>query len=194
MIFKAKDTEGYEHGCLMAPVPDEVYEKIKYISTKIHTEDLMLDQENTIHGIESHPHITIMYGIDTAERAVFILRKLFTRPLRINITKDIEYFDNDDNTVAYLKIKSKDLEDLNKKCRQQFPFDSKHDEYIPHLTLAYLKPGKRIKVNIEPMEYETRYIILNNPDNSNISIYLDSKEQIYIKSNIIEKVLKEARI
>ena len=128
--------ESYSHGCLMAPVPEIIYEEIKEISRSIPIEDLALEQNNTIHGIESRPHITIMYGTD-GDNSYELIKNIFKKPLRIKLTNIIEYFDND-ASVAHIKIDSPDLIELNKKLTEIFPFKNpKYSVYKPHMTLAY---------------------------------------------------------
>jgi hypothetical protein len=179
LAFQILAAAGYSHGCLMAPVPEIVYEEIKEISTSIPLQDLVIGQENTIHGIESRPHITIMYGIDDVDAAEKI-KNIFKKPMKIKLTKRINYFDNDDASVAYVEVESKDLVDMNKKLAKMFPFkNKKYDEYIPHMAIAYLKPGKRINVKFKPIEFEISYTVLSTKENEIKNICL-SKELISV--------------
>jgi 2'-5' RNA ligase len=182
----------YSQGCLMAPVPEDVYEKIKEVSQDIPLNILQIDKENTIHGIESRPHITIMYGVGDDNNAIEKIKNIFSKPIKIKITNKIDYFDNED-TVAYFKIESDDLMKMNASLQKVFPFKSDYDKYIPHMCIAYLKPGKRIDIDFEPIEFEVNHVVLSKKSGEMLNIYLHGKDSVKIIANEILalKQLKE---
>jgi hypothetical protein len=92
------------------------------------------------YGFESEPHITVLYGIHEQEPNI-VKESINLNPVEYEIT-GLSLFENDDYDVLKCSIKSKDLKKLNKECCDSLEYTNDYPDYIPHLTVAYLLPGR----------------------------------------------------
>lgn len=94
-------------------------------------------------GRETEAHVTVRYGLSD-EKPSKELRKALSGfgPVKAKFGKT-SLFENDDADVVKLDIKSPDLQRLNKLIAKtvETPGNT-HPDYIPHATVAYVKPGK----------------------------------------------------
>jgi 2'-5' RNA ligase len=157
-----KDAQ-YSKGCLMIPVPKEVRDYVlKEIAPNIPFQDLNTEQNETLFGIEPETHITLLYGPEGDVKPA--LAKHFTKPITIKTTGKIGYFDNEDASVAYLAVESPDLAELHYKLRDELPNNQREGDYVPHITIAYLKPGSRLDSDkVKEFEWEVSKILCGNP-------------------------------
>lgn len=92
--------------------------------------------------IEKDVHVTIMFGITSANKRM-ILKTLSNRK-KFNIKVDgLEVFENKeyDYDVVVIRVSGQDLMNLRKDM-EKFPHITTHNEYKPHITLAYVKGGR----------------------------------------------------
>lgn len=117
------------------------------------------------HGIETEPHITILYGLHVQQFKP-LKDKLDFSPVKFKI-KDISLFENEKYDVLKLGIESKDLHSLNKQTVQNFDHTNKFPDYKPHSTIAYLMPGtghyyKKLKNELVGKSFESNKFIFSN--------------------------------
>lgn len=185
-------TADYEHGCIYAPVPEELSRIcLKEIAPKIDPKDLY-SQEETLNGIETETHCTVLYGIDPTPQNIETIKKHFTQPIKMRSDNKVTYFDND-NSVVKIAVFSEDLTKLHTVLKEELENKDTHPEYQPHITIAYVQPGYRLDDDkVEPMEWEITKLILSNPDGSTQDIYLEEFEPIKEAVEVIGSVLKSA--
>lgn len=89
----------------------------------------------------SAPHVTVKYGLHTTD--VEKVRKVLANepPVTVTLGKT-SLFSNDDADVLKIDVDSPDLHRLNAKIAKALETTDTHPEYKPHVTIAYLKPGK----------------------------------------------------
>lgn len=100
------------------------------------------DSELADDGREAEAHITVKYGLDDEKPSRELRRALAEfGPVKAKFGKT-SLFQNDDADVVKLDINSPDLHRLNKLIAKtvETPGNT-HPTYIPHATLAYVKPG-----------------------------------------------------
>ncbi len=124
-----------EFSCITAPFPWEIAEKIRQWGVaNIREEDLIND------GREPDVHVTVKYGLH--DHDPFTVRPIVRGfgPIKI-ILGDTSIFENDKEDVVKISVTSDKLIKLNKLVSDNLEHTNTHPDYIPHVTLAYVKPG-----------------------------------------------------
>lgn len=124
----------HEHACLMVRVPYRLNQHILTIGNSI--DKSKLHEE----GLEKLIHVTVLYGFLSSDKNKLKFRGL----IELENEPKISYFDNDKQTVAIVKIQSARLGEIHNYLKGNFSNQDKHEEYLPHITIAYLKPGERL--------------------------------------------------
>ena len=145
-IYKTAADKKVSYSCLMLELSNEI---IKGLQDRISTEDLYTAEDG--HGLETDAHCTVLYGLHTKNDKV-IGKLLSMQPLE-NVELEIEeasLFTNEKYDVLKFSVKSKHLRALNNLFKI-LPHTNSYTTYSPHITVAYLKPGKGSKyVGIKP--------------------------------------------
>lgn len=129
-------------GCLMARLsPVDAVKIVRWSQEHIPEADLALD------GYEHEPHVTVRFGCKPSLDADRLATWLKTQ-MTVTVTlKEVDCFSGVCDGLAdclVVKVDSPDLQRLRKAVDQEFAEDLEkptHDQYRPHLTLAYVKPG-----------------------------------------------------
>ena len=147
-------TKGFHSwACLMAVnLPLNLEREIRTIQSEIPL-PVLFDKN----GIEDHLHITIAYGLKDEDypRVVPIVDDCLDNTIPV-FSGDIIHFDNkkENWTVACLAISSPELERLNERISNEIGlnggYQAEGGRYRPHLTIAYLGFGKRLKAIVTP--------------------------------------------
>jgi 2'-5' RNA ligase len=143
----------YEYNCLMANfnIPDwnELVKKL------IKPEDIY-DTEDHEFGLETEPHITILWGINPEIKLTLVKKYLIPLTYLDDIEmNDISIFECADYDVVKFNVKSETLTKLNTHICKYIPYTKFHDDYNAHMTIAYVKKGtgdKYIKYLRKPIK------------------------------------------
>lgn len=131
-----------DYACIMLEY--DMPEFVKELQKSIPEEELYLgktEKENDDYGIENKAHITLVYGLDN--KVEFKDLKQYLSPLNDykTILVNISTFSNDDFDVLKVGAKCPKAAESNKEIMENFDVHTDFDEYIPHMTIAYLKKG-----------------------------------------------------
>lgn len=98
----------------------------------------LLDPEDVIE-LEDTPHVTVRYGLqDMTPQKV---RQLLSRYPRVWIKLGrLSIFENDDVDVLKIDVQSEELHKVNRALGLHAA-ENTHRQYIPHVTIAFLKKG-----------------------------------------------------
>lgn len=134
-VLGGEATEKHEYGCLLAIMPADVAEQARLIGASIDPGDLAED------GLELEPHITVLYGLhdESPEQVAHVLRNEGPVAVMLGETR---CFKGEKSDVVYVAVESHGLHDANQLVADACPNTNKHPNYLPHLTIAYVQPGK----------------------------------------------------
>lgn len=95
-------------------------------------------------GREGEPHVTVKYGLHTADPEDVKRALMGHGPVKLRFGKTSLFPPNkeDGYEVVKVDIESPDLQRLNKKIASALPHTDTHPDYHPHATVAYVKIGK----------------------------------------------------
>ena len=182
--LEEKKILSYERGCVMAFFN---FPQMKKLHEMIDKKDLYEETEDDSYGLEEEPHCTILYGLEPevdVKDVENIVKQFTYGPLKLynasafeNEKYDVLKFD-----INYLnEEKEKVLHNANKALKK-LPYKSDYPEYHPHMTIAYLLPGKAKKYieELKDSEYEvwTTHLVFSQPDGT--------KNKIKVKVEIPE--------
>jgi 2'-5' RNA ligase len=139
-FYEAK--EAASKGCLMAYLSDpEAHAVIDWRTTNI--------PESDIYEPESSPHVTIAYGFGsdvTAEQVFKVIKDADIQPLKVSLG-NLDMFPASDHRLEsdclWISFKEdQDLRDLRDTVLSKIDCPSDFPNYIPHICVSYVKPGK----------------------------------------------------
>ncbi len=143
-------------GCVMM---DSNIDKWKEDHTDgIDPKDVYIKPYDESYGIETIPHVTILYGIHEDEIAPEVIMDVVKKDMEaVTVTiKEISIFSNDEyDVVKYDVPVTNQLKKYRSLFEDNFPNTQTFPEFHPHITLAYVKPGegkKYTKKLEEPFE------------------------------------------
>jgi 2'-5' RNA ligase len=175
VFFKmAKKGQNYSYSSLQIDAPKSFANKIIDYGQSIPKKDLGED------GAEDEIHITVKYGFHTESPEEFkeILKDV--KPFKVKIG-EMSIFKADegrDSDVVKLDIHSLELHKLNKLV-SKVKNTSKYKEYIPHLTIAYVKKGLGEKYKKKNMfkgeEFEVTELTFSSSNGKKTVIKLGDK-------------------
>jgi 2'-5' RNA ligase len=101
------------------------------------------DGELADDGRETEPHVTCKYGIhgDDAGEVADALDGEGPITLKLGKVSIFPASEDRPSDVVKLDVDSPDLHRLNKKLADALPHTDTHPRYVPHVTIAYVKPG-----------------------------------------------------
>lgn len=168
-----EEDEKYEYGCVMlyTDFPSQI----------IKLQDTIDPNDVQSPGIEHEPHCTLLYGlhagvtIDQVESIVHDFKfsdlKAFNPSLFENPEFDVFKYD-----IGYPTRGGSFLHQCNERLKK-LPHTSSYPDYHPHMTIAYLQPGKGKKYveyfkkyGAEEFMASPKYIIFSKPDGSKVKI------------------------
>lgn len=158
-----------KYSCLMMECPASNW---SYVLQLIDVEDVHPGE-----GLESWPHVTVLYGIYPEIPFGAVIDKLklsLITPATAKLT-GISHFENDEYDVVKFDVDSEDLRRVNGVITE-LPSVDKYGKYEPHITIAYVKKGTGHKYDMvfeEPIEVTMQKLKYSYPDGReiNFSIY-----------------------
>jgi 2'-5' RNA ligase len=182
--------EKHSFGCVMLTVnvDKKLWDKIQdvILEEDLYTEIDEDDPEIIKYGREDWPHCTVLYGLKSEEIEDSDLKETLSEYVAPKVKlKKVTCFKNDKYDVVKFDVKATDsLYDMNKKLEEDFPFESNYPDYLPHVTIAYVKPGKGDNYAEKIMDLLEKKIkvicpeiVYSKPDGDRISFNLEIEEE-----------------
>jgi 2'-5' RNA ligase len=161
-----------DNNSLQINIPFAFHKLFESMAKRINTEDLA--------GKGLHvgsPHITLRYGINTTnvKEIKDVCHNFFPFFIKFGITSSFPPTVFSEGTVPLIvKIESNQLVALNSYIDKKLPVIPANFDYVPHMTLAYIKPNsveKYLNMDlISGMEFITKNLVLVHKDNSEVVI------------------------
>jgi hypothetical protein len=160
---KTKDeNKKYPYGCAMLHFN---FPEMKIFHERIAGDDLAND------GIETEPHVTILYGLHSDEIDDNDVIHTCTSGVASVLLHNISCFENKDYDVLKFDVRSSFLHGMNEEL-SKLPHTTDFPDYHPHCTIAYLKPGKGKKYMEEfgerSFEVFPTKVVYSKPDGTKI--------------------------
>jgi hypothetical protein len=142
----------YEYGCAMIYF---TFDEMNKIHDLIDSNDLY-EEEGEDFGLETEPHVTLLFGLhdDVSQESVEKVLDKYT--FYTCKAHNPSLFKNEKYDVLKFDIEGDNLSDINKELKE-FPHTSDYPDYHPHMTIAYLKPGKGQKYANKIKELSDKY-------------------------------------
>lgn len=148
----------YDYSSTQLDIPENVARQFTDFANAIPTDQVYIDK--TTKGREDFPHITVVYGLDTANPNAIKPLLEGIDPIKVELG-DVSVFKNDDYDVVKVDVISKQLDELNKKISELSTPGQTFDTYQPHITIAYVKKGEGEKY-IGDQRFKGQSITLDN--------------------------------
>jgi 2'-5' RNA ligase len=127
----------HKFACALCPLPDDAARRVLALGRMIADEDLADE------GRESEPHVTALYGLhdDDPQAVADVLAKFGPLDVTLGRVSVFPASDAGGADVVKLDVKGDDLHRLHDALKG-LPHTLTHPDYQPHVTLAYVKPGR----------------------------------------------------
>jgi 2'-5' RNA ligase len=170
----ARILEAHEkYGFIGIRVPSDIANKVKALGKEIPDNEI-LESEG---GLEKDTHITLVWGLTFKDPNV--VKDYFdnVEPFFVTLNKTSMFIDNPKCDVLKIGVNSPALQDLHEKLREKYNPVKERENYLPHVTVGYLKKG-----------YAEKYL---DKDFSDCSFYVNSVYFSYDDKNTTIKFGKK---
>ncbi len=159
LTVKVEEEPPHKFGCVYLLMPPAVAERIVALGRQIPDYDLADS------GREDQPHVTTLYGIREADpQPVYEILSHF-RPAKMTLGA-VSVFPGEEYDVVKVDVESDALHRMNLALKS-LPHKSDFPTYLPHVTLAYVRPGMGAV-------YAARFGELNIPCVAGTAVFSDA--------------------
>lgn len=124
-----------EYSTTQLQVPHAVSKLLTKLCAAIDPDDL------SDKGLEDDHHVTVLYGITDDDVPDSLAHILSNRHSFNVFCNRASVFKRPECDVLKINVSSGEIEELHREVAATVSHDPLHDSYVPHITLAYLKPG-----------------------------------------------------
>lgn len=139
---KPVDNQKRDHfGCVMMDAKIKDWED--YHTAGIDEEDVYIKPHDKSYGLETIPHVTVIFGIHEDEiddETIKQVIKANMKPITARV-EDVDVFEGDEYDVVKYNIPISDELQEYRDTFMKFPNTQSFPDFKPHMTLAYVKPG-----------------------------------------------------
>lgn len=130
--------DAHRYASTQIDMPEEIAEKVRSFGKSIAQDDL--DEE----GVEKNPHVTVKYGLhsDSPKAVKSAIEGEMPVRFALGTTHYFPANEKRQSDALVAQVHSPDLHRLNQLIAGAAPHVDTHSDYMPHATIAYLKPGR----------------------------------------------------
>ena len=158
-IFENKAQRKF--GCLMV-VFDIAEGDWKEIGNKIKFHEDLYNDESGKFGVETEPHVTVLYGLHDDRITLDDVKALIPPIMEMTaILTAINHFECPAYDVLKFEVDAPRFHSANSALREKLPYSTDYPDYVPHMTIAYLNKGTGAKyandslnVPLKPKQYK----------------------------------------
>jgi 2'-5' RNA ligase len=149
LLKEEQDKKKYDYVYLSLDFSEIIRDAIEAVQNTI-PEDWIYGTSEDGFGKEKEPHVTIFYGLLPSEELNHNQDMQFLHTMQyINsleeepsiTTETVSYFSSEGYDVIIIPVVSPILEKTHAFIKDNFLVEETHDEYKPHITIAYVKKG-----------------------------------------------------
>lgn len=111
------------------------------IQSQIENDDIFLIDDPD-YGLETHPHVTIVYGLENHVRYTDLKKYLVDINKYRGAILNVSLFENEEYDVLKMDIKCSEAEKSNELIKDDFIIHTNYPKYHAHMTIGYLKKGR----------------------------------------------------
>lgn len=137
-FLKESSKSTYEYGCAMLYFD---FPEMKEIHEKINEDDIYIEEGDNTYGLEDEPHCTLLYGLHEEVKPEQIKKIVGEFAFGSCKIHNASLFENDKYDVLKFDVDGGELHECNEDLTK-LPHTNSFPDYHPHMTIAYLKPGK----------------------------------------------------
>lgn len=178
--FLGNEKRKFKHSSVLVDLPENLCDDIiSWGFDYIPSSSLAINPESPTFGREDDTHLTLLYGLDFDDPR--ILYKWFDheKPFACKLGKMMIFSTSDFFDVLSISVDCSDLHRLNDKIRNIFDVPLFFPEYIPHVTIAYLRKGfgdEYIDNNtFDGITFDVNHLVFSTRSNEKIKITLGAK-------------------
>jgi len=151
-----KKEQKYEYGCAMLHFE---FPEMKQIHETIDPEDVYTEEDDRSYGLETDPHVTLLYGLHDGVDADTVKKICESHVFDSVKLHNISHFENPKFDVLKFDVDGDSLHECN-KALSELPHTTDFPDYHPHATIGYLKRGtakkyidssKKESYNVKPV-------------------------------------------
>lgn len=141
IIIESANRESFDYGCIMVNLPESFAQETQTFAYSIPIDDVALDDDSGEPKFEKYSHITVKYGILPVEISI-VIGALQAQGKVGAVCGNLGVFQSEGYDVLFVEVDSPDLVSLNQHIIDSLPCANlDYKNYVPHITLAYLKSG-----------------------------------------------------
>ena len=178
-ILKEQTQPKYEYGCVMLYFDFPLMNKIHDAIDPNHLWKKDEDSDSTYDGgLETEPHCTLLYGLHDGVTEEDIKHVLDKFTFSTCIISNASLFENENFDVLKFDVNGDDLFKANAELIK-YPNTQTYPDYHPHMTVAYLLPGKGKRyadmLNGQEFELTPTHAVYSMPDGEKKQISINTK-------------------
>lgn len=130
------------YGCVMMESTIDNWDE--YHIAGIDKEDVHIKPHDDSYGLETQPHVTVLYGIHEDEidpETIAEVIKQNLKPLTLKV-EEVDIFEGEEYDVVKYNLPVTEQLQEYRDLFLKFPNTQSYPDYHPHMTIAYVKPGK----------------------------------------------------